>query len=357
MIITITAVIVSNAGPVRWVLTIPEWLRRRKALDLTQAELLARALRVPEQPERRDQFFAEAGADLHTALHRMIAAGDAEIALRLTNVLLPFWEVLGFLREGLDMAGRTLAMPGPSDPELRIAVARQTASEFARAHGRVVDIPTQLNQLGRVMIEQGLYAEAHAALEECLQLLRDSPSAPEAAIARVQLGEIALFEGRSADARAILEGGIDSLSKGEYIFLAMAYSDLAEIAMLAGDYAGARERLLQVLPYARLHIRRAVYTLSGAGGWLALNPQGKTGQRIEAARLFGAVQNLTDRSSIVLVPYYRRLNEDRILLLSRILRPQSWRRAFDEGRAWSLEQAIQHAREYLEAASLADHKS
>ena len=75
------------------------------------------------------------------------------------------------------------------------------------------------------------------------------------------LGEVALLRGDWEAAQAHLTQAIpflasesDSLYVG--VFVAMAHTDLAEVALADGNPHQARRELRQALPQARLYIRR-----------------------------------------------------------------------------------------------------
>ena len=161
--------------------------------------------------------------DLHAALAWTADHQQAELAVQLTFHLDNFWHKLGYLREGLDLARRVLAISEMLDPVMRTRLveiasdlawqqhdfdsALKTSEEvvqLARAAG-LDQYPDFLNRLGRIYIEQGLYAQAARVLNECLMLAHRAPSLMNPGIPLAQLGDIALVEGRWEEGRTILE--------------------------------------------------------------------------------------------------------------------------------------------------------
>ena len=64
---------------------------------------------------------------------------------------------------------------------------------------------------------------------------------------------------------------------------------------------------------------------------------------IQAARLYGTIQALEERSGVALSPYYHHLNQLRVRFALQQLTKQEWEAEFMAGQQWSVETALAQA--------------
>jgi tetratricopeptide (TPR) repeat protein len=233
-----------------------------------------------------------------------------------------------------------------SDFETALEYSRQ-AVDLARQGGMHGRYPTYLNRLGRIYIQQGRLPEARQVLEECLNLSKRNPKSLNPGIPLAQLGEVALFEGRLEDANLILLQAFALLSGKDDIFMAMTTTDLAEIALAQGQHRQAKEWLRQALPYNQAHTRRTLVFLVAMAGTLIHSPTPHLSEVRVAVELLGAIQEISDRSSYFLAPYYAALLTERRRMARQHLSDAEFRRAQQAGRTLTQEQALHRAVQYL----------
>ncbi len=304
------------------------------------------------------------------ALAAAIAAQDAHAAFTLCINLVWFWEMHGHLREGVSLVRAALALPTETPLRFDLLERMSTlawqvhqfdvALEFAEQavtlahrHGDPVEQARTLNLLGRIWLEQGAYERAAALFVENVQLARPllhlfNPGCPLA-----QLGEIALARGEWATAQAQLQEALTLLTRGEGnlytgIFVAMAHTDLAELALIQHDAAQARHELQQVLPYARRYLRRLHCLLVTLAGLLLTPlpaPARSTPQA--AATVLGAIAGLGERTGDTLSPFHQRLIAERTAYAQPLLPQHDWQVAWQHGHAWTPAQAVAAVERWL----------
>jgi predicted ATPase/transcriptional regulator with XRE-family HTH domain len=315
------------------------------------------------------RFFQRTMNDLHAALKWTIESQQAALGHQLAELLEEYWDSLGYLRESMALIRQLMALPDESGPAVRAKRLKnasdaawqlgdfdtalyysQQAVELAQAHGLKDEHPLYLNRLGRIYIQQGNYAAAEQALQEALRLARQDSGNIRPAIPLAQLGEVALHVGQREKAKRLLEEALPALDKSDTIFLAITYTDLAEIALAEGDWDRALNWLSEAVNHAHAHVRRTMLYLSALAGYLALHPASNREMLRNAAQLFGAIKGLGERSGIVLVQFNETLNDERMRSLRRRLSEADWQAAFETGRAWNSEQVLNHAKTLLKTA-------
>jgi tetratricopeptide (TPR) repeat protein len=162
--------------------------------------------------------------NLRAVLHRSLARGDAETALRLGAALWQFWHTRGYLTEGsrwLDLALKVADL-SPSTSELRAAV---------------------LNGAGALSCDQGDYCRGQSYFAESLALERASGDTKGVSRALINLGTVML---RCGNRERAVEHFTESLrfarELGYEPFIAMALTGLGHVAMHSGDYVQATSR-------------------------------------------------------------------------------------------------------------------
>ncbi len=302
--------------------------------------------------------------NFRAALLLAIGAQGVRPALLLCRKLAWFWEANGYLREGLVLARAALAVPGPVEPDLRIdALERvsplawkghqfdeaiqlaEEAAALARANNRPGKLALALNQLGRILLEQGEYDRAEVVLQEGLHAARQNPALSNQGCPLTLLGELALPRGELAAATAYLARAVPLLQGGESSSLvgahvAMAHTDLAEASLAHGDPLRAQHELHLALPIARISVRRLrclLVVLTGLG--LIARRSRQNGRMGGLAELCGAVAGLGDRSGERLSPFYQALASERSDCTQRLLAPREWEAAWKRGYTMTLAQA------------------
>jgi len=335
----------------------------RSRVEHLRADYFSAQLRNLRQAEVsrsvREEYYRLHIQDLLAALRWAIKEKQTETGFQLAEFLDDMWALIGYWKEGLDLMRQLMTLPDRSGPQVR-ANRLQMASDLAwqlhdftsaldysrsavelgRVHGLIGTHPWYLNRLGRIYIEQERYAEAKAVLEECLGLASASPQILNPGSPLAQLGEVAFFEGRLDDAKHLLERALDTLGTGDAIFLAMAGTDLAEVALASRDYSAARRWLEQAFEPASQHVRRLLVFLCALAGYFVLSGTKKTDLQT-AAQLYGATETLSMRSGINLTSFYQDLNSRRMRLARNKLSAEEWQRAYETGRGWDRGEAIQ----------------
>ncbi len=343
---------------------------RRTELETLHAGYLLRRMQfLADEPDLESQanFFQIHTNNLHAALSWAIAAKQTELGFELAGYLGDFWTNQGYNKELLLLMVELFALPDAAPPEVR-ANRLQMASDLAwqqhdfetallfaqgavdlgRLYGLSGRYAAYVNRLGRINMERGNYIEARQALEECLALARADPRSMNPGAPLAQLGELAMFEGRLEEAKSTLLAALAELPDSESIFRAIATVDLAEIMLAKKNFTQARHWLLQASDLAHLPIRRALVYLCAVTGYLVAIPaSGKEAAR-EAARFYGALEALGERSGVILSNFYSRLNQPRIQAARRRLPEQEWQAEFAAGQGWSRDFALEQAKRVLD---------
>ncbi len=323
-------------------------------------------------PENTAQIEIDHG-NYRAALRWAIRKHDGLLAMTICSALTDFWERRGYLREGLDWAGEVLAIAENVEPSLRIELLGSAGHLAWNRHefGAALDLTEQgitlarenalgenlafmLNVLGRIYIEQGNYLLAEQALQECLQLSQKMQLVDILARAITHLGEVALACGRLDDAQQLSEQGLALLGDQVLRFVAMAHTNLAEVALARGNHTLAYAELQHTLPYVREHIRRELCFLVALAGWFITKPRARQTDVRRGVELLGMAAGLTDRTGAPPSAFYRTLIETRNTIARQRLSVRDWQVAWDRGRAMWLEQTIDYAR--LIDPSAADSK-
>ena len=208
-------------------------------------------------------------------------------------------------------------------------------------HGLRSKQPMYLNRLGRILIQQERLLEARQALEESYSLALADPPGLNPGSPLAQLGEVALFECRLEDARQLFDEARACLSPKDAIFLAITYTDLAEIALIQLDYAHAKNWLHQAAPFVDVHIRRLLAYLCTAAGALLQAPDSTHTSACSAASLMGATQALSERSGIAQGAYHLQALAVRGEAVRRRLGDVVYREAVEAGRLMRKAEALE----------------
>ena len=333
------------------------------------------------------------------------AVQAAEIGLRLVGTLGRFWYVRGYYREGREQLAEALALS--TWPALRLSPFRAKALSAAgilvtvqgdypsgrslheeslairREIGDKRGVGISLNHLGTMAYEQGDYATARSLFEESLAIRREIGDKLGASVALSNLATTVQQQGDHINARSLLEeslaikreignkeGLANSLNnlgtlvceQGDYARahslyeeslaikreignkrgMALSLDNLGDLAYRQGDYAKSRPLFEESLAIKReigdnISIPSG---LAGLGGVAAA-----IGEPQRGARLLGAAANLWEAMSIAPEVSTRQVYELGMTSVQAQLGEEAAGKAWSEGQALSIEEAVAYALE------------
>jgi tetratricopeptide (TPR) repeat protein len=287
---------------------------------------------------------------------------EVEIGLRLGGALSRFWFVRGYYSEGREAlaaalessslptfqpsnAFRAKALRGAGDLDRAMgdyASARSLYEESLAIHrelGNKRDIAVALVRVAMIPWEQGDHVLARSLYEESLAISRELGDKKDIAIALANLGLMAFETGDYPTARALLEESL-TLDRGDKFSLAIRLNNLGNVALMQGDYAGARALHMEGMALRReLGDKWGIaVSLIGLGGAAVL-----TGDAERGARVLGAADALLTAIGARLEADDRIPYEHGVAYARARLDEGAFARAWAEGRAISMEQAIEYA--------------
>ncbi|HEY1437015.1 MAG TPA: tetratricopeptide repeat protein [Casimicrobiaceae bacterium] len=340
--------------------------------------------------------------NLRAGLNWSLAEARAEGSLRLCGALQRFWWTRGHLAEGGEWCVRVLGKAGAEERTRERAMVLNAAGVLAfyqgdypaararheeglairRELGDRNGIAQSLANLGTVARYQGSFASARALHEESLAIRRELGSRGSIARSLNNLGNVALDQGDYPSARALHEEGLAIMRElGDRWSIATSLNNLGDVAYAQGDYPAARALYEEGLAIMRelgepksvanalnglglvvcqqgdfasaralyeesLVIRRELgdrwgiaYSLEGLAALAAA-----LGSYVGAARSWGVAERLREEIGAP-VPPYERLRYDQTVAAARAGDDAAFERAWQEGRALTLEQAIDLALE------------
>jgi predicted ATPase/DNA-binding NarL/FixJ family response regulator len=349
---------------------------------------------------------AEEG-NLRAALEWTVEYGHADLGLRLASRACPMWLYSGHLAEGRSWLGRLLALPSPpeayaaradalsADAQLLLTMGSfasahsrgQAALQAQRAHGDERGVGLALTVLGNMALQRGDLAEARALHSEAAERLRrlGSPAVNlrqlalvacelgDAPIAHQLIDELEAIGQTRRDAfalsSALYEKGLLAAASGE----TSAASDLLEQALAGVRSNGYQTGIVYTLT-ALGHVRltqgrreaalaafaevirlvqtsgeriRLIRALEGVARGLAQTDAG------DAVRLAGAADAQRQALGAVPWPSERRYRDGWLVQTRRSLGPSAFQRAWDDGQASTVAQAISLAEALLVAPAAA----
>ncbi|MFL5732132.1 MAG: ATP-binding protein, partial [Chloroflexia bacterium] len=348
---------------------------RHSTFYLDMAEAAAPRLRGPRAAEQMDTLEAEFD-NLRTALAWMLDAGHSEPALRMAVALWRFWEVRGHITEGrqwLDKAlssGQWPVVSGQSPHTttghysiLARARALEGAGVLAQHQGdqersralldeglalyeQIQDkegIAYMLNHQGSVEILEGDNTAARRLFERSLALFRDVGSPPGMVYPLTNLGEVDRQEDDYAAALGRYEEALSLVrAAGWKDWLVIALQNLGHAVHHQGDAKRASGLFAEALVAGRdIGFKPLVgFCLAGMAG-----VAGSLEQPERAARLFGAADALLAALHVPLDPADRTEYERNLAAAQAQVDEETWRKAWDEGQAMTMGQAVDYALE------------
>jgi predicted ATPase/class 3 adenylate cyclase len=327
----------------------------------------------------------------------------AEICLRLAGALGIFWEARGYYSEGRERLAAILLTDAAQGRTAARAMLLARSAELAyrqsdfvattnfaseslaiyREVGHRQGMASALVKLGNAAMELGNYVTASKYLEEALMIWRKSEDKHGTARALISLAWVALRSGSYPLAKARLERAL-ALSRelGDTRSIGFELAGLGEVALRQGNYRHAT-RLVE----ESLEVRKALGNKWGIGvslgilGWIAMREENwdramvllgeslevrqeigdlsgsawclerlaavveARGQTEKAVRLLGAGSGLRASIRSVIDPSDTPAYESKIRSLRARLGKERFAATWDEGRALTLEQAVDYALE------------
>jgi predicted ATPase/DNA-binding CsgD family transcriptional regulator len=334
---------------------------RHASFLLDLAEEAETKLAGPEQAAWLERLEAEHD-NLRVALVWLTERGEAERGLRLAASLLRFWWFRGYLAEGrmrleglLDLrpavpvrdevrakALHALGIHRFSDDTLEDwAMVRSRMQESLEIYRRLGDEPhaaAVLRNLGRVNAVLGEWTAAYASLNESLEIMRRSGTEPEVALSLFYLGMVQVHREDFSPARANLENGLELFRKlDDRFWINACLVHLAYIDCEEGAYDAARSRLLQTnetLPLVQFPWG-TTYVLDGFSRLAAAQ-----GEAARALSLGGATDALRQTYGVTIGPAEQVAFRRRLKPAWRALGPEAGEKAWEEGRAMTVEDAV-----------------
>ena len=335
---------------------------RHLAYFLQLAEEAEPRLRGADQKAWLDRLETE-HENLRAALAWSAAAGgEAASGLRLAGAIWRFWLVRGYCGEGRDSLSVLLATaPGGQGAKARAKalngagalawrqgdhLSAQALHEeslaISREQGDQWGIASSLNNLGIMARRKGDYPAAQALYAESLAIRRELGDQVGIASSLNNLGNVAEVQGDYPAAQALhAESLAIRRDLGDRWGIASSLDNLGGVADLQGDHRAA-----QALHAESLTIRRELGDRSGiafsleglASGAFALAAPGR------AARMWSAAERLRGEIGAPLPPDDRLSYERRVAATRAVMGDDAaFDRAWQEGRAMTLEQAIAYA--------------
>jgi predicted ATPase/class 3 adenylate cyclase len=339
--------------------------------------------------------------NLRSALDWSLAQAGWEGGLRLCGALQRFWWTRGYLSEGREWCMRALAKAGAQERTLERARALKAAGVLAYQQGdypaaRALDeeclaiqrqlgdrrgIAGSLNNLGLVACDQGDFPAARSLHEESLTIVRELGDRKGIANSLNNLGNVVYDQGDFSSARGLYEeslaiarelgdregvarvlGNLGNVAKHQGDFpsaralheeslaikrelgyrqrIASSLNSLADLAIDEGDFASAQALYREALVIGReLGERlRIAFSLEGLAAVVAA-----LGSSLRAARIWGAAERLRAEAGSPLPPKDRPAYDRRVAAARTREDNAVFDRAWQDGRALTLEQAMELA--------------
>jgi tetratricopeptide (TPR) repeat protein len=322
-------------------------------------------LKGPEQAKWLQRLEAE-HENLRASLEWSLVDAGADAGLRLCGALQFFWIMRGHFAEGREWCARVLAKTGVEERTPERANALSAAGllayrqdDFASARtlleegltirrqlGDRKGIGVLLGNLGMVALDEGDLASARTLHAESLAIAREIGNRHGIVASLANLGNASYAQGDLVAARALFEESlVISRDLGDGHTTAVTLHRLGMIESAQGDHRAAAVLYRGSLTILRgLGLRgRISYSLQALGRVAAA-----LGGPVRAARIWGAEERL--REEIGLSLSARELEEsDQLTRDARAAAADkvAFDRAWQEGRALTLEQAIELALEEI----------
>jgi len=333
--------------------------RRHAAFFVGLAEWVEPKLSGPEQVDGLDRLERENG-NFRVVMGWALAEGEAGTVARLGWALRRFWLLHGHQAEGRRWMEALLERDAPPTSRSRVALVaalmshaqgdyracERYAPEALAVSRQVGDEPCAayaLTLLGLSEMRRGDVERATVRFEESLPLLRRSGEEQTVPLVLVWLGNVSLVGGdRPRAARMFEEALALARQRGDRLGTNIALYSLAQIALSEANHEKAESMLEEGLASSRQMGDQAnlSYFLEG----LAV-VAGARGEARRSARMLGAAQGSMEEAGATVYNYYmpdRALYERTLAAARAQLDEAAWAAAWEEGRAMTAEQAVEH---------------
>jgi predicted ATPase/DNA-binding SARP family transcriptional activator/DNA-binding CsgD family transcriptional regulator len=315
-------------------------------------------LNGPDQAEWVDRLEAEHD-NVRAALDWSLES-DPETALGLVAVLGNFWWAHGHINAGSRWLEAALTRTGGLETVVRAGALRfagvlseeqgryEWAEEFYeeglalyRRLGDRRGVAALLNSLGSLSHITGNQAEAMDLTEKSLSIKQELGDESGVAISLNNLGAIVQTTGDLARAQTLFEESLQMARKqGDKTGAAISLLNLGTLAVEQDEPARAQALLLDALQVLRQlgdndGVAECLDSLAAAAG--------KRYEGNRAARLLGAAEAARETLGTTIHPVERNMYEGFVNLSRCDLDEDAWSVAWAEGRAMSLEEAIEYA--------------
>jgi predicted ATPase/class 3 adenylate cyclase len=369
---------------------------------VTRIEAIEEQLFIGDQRRALDEIQADFD-NLRAVIERALHQGKVDVVLRLCGALDMFWHARGHVAEaarwleaaldaGTDAVsplvraktlcslGTIAALKGDQAradllldesielfrqlPETRdLSYALDAKSEVATAHGDLrrarecaeeavavaqrsgdwYRTTSSLDRLAYVALFQGDNAEARRLMNEALRAAREAEQARPIARCLVSLGWLLLLEGESAEAVRLCEEGLDLIRDTNDPKVSSELLHTLGVARLGlGDRGGAADALREALVLAH-GLGITPYVRGCFDGLAAVS--GADGDPRRSAFLRAVADCLCEVSAEARTEQEEALYGQYVLRACSSIGEEAWTAARAEGRAKSLEEAIQYALE------------
>ncbi len=382
-----------------------------KVVEAAEPELTGPQQRLWVEKLERDHD------NLRTALSWSLERGEPELGLRLSGTFWRFWFARGYLSEGLRWLEQALAGSGSAPARVkaleglgwvtqrqgdteRARAAYEEMLELSRELGSNENIATALNSLGMLAAVEGDNGRARALLEENLAVLWELEDEQNTTTTLKRFHVLGLLgilaineEGDYARAVELWEEALALTREiGDTSLVGTMLSNLGYAVLLQGDYERAASLSEEALTFARelgsagvgivpeslvnlgLAARSrgdneratasfrealtlsqeigskpsAINALEGMAGVVAaLDGPART------ARLWGAAEAAREVICVALPPCDRALHDPYLVDARFRLGEKAWEEALAEGRAMTLERAVEYALSKAETSTAA----
>jgi predicted ATPase/DNA-binding SARP family transcriptional activator len=298
--------------------------------------------------------------NLRAALDRAADAGEGELGLRLAVTLGRFWEWRSHLYEGLERFERALehsdSAPGPLRARalMRAGVFAHFRGEFVRARERLEEAlalarsigdetveANTLRNLGALAKDVGEHERAQIMHEEARAISARSGDRLGVSSSLINLSDVALSQRDYARAETLAHEAVlltRELGHDVRELAALLNLGLASLHRNRDEQARATFRDAVRLSHTLRYPECLVVCLEGLA---ALDD--RHGNSVRAARLMGAADALLETTGYVLESGERELHERTLGMVRASLDGEGFEKAWQEGRALSLEAAAAEA--------------
>ncbi len=284
----------------------------------------------------------------------------AEAALRLAGALGEFWLMHGYWSEGRRWLEETLARSGEAAP-FALPRALMSAAHFAwrcgdysvattlsekglalcRELGDKEGIAVFLRHLGQVAMHEEDYKRAVVLFEDGLRLSQELGSTLLSGLFLSLLGMVARNQGDNERATVLYTEGLARLSGGGHKWhTAYALRNLGDVALRKKDYVRAAASFVESLILCG-ELGDRLVTQQCLEGWAGV--ASAQGHHERAARLFGAAGTLREKLGHLPSPPDQAQHDQHVASTRAVLGDASFAKTWAEGRAMTLEQAIEYA--------------